>query len=285
MLKISDFSRLARVPTATLRYYDQIGLLRPIEIDRFTDYRYYAVDQLPRLNRILALKDLGFTLEQIARLIDGKIDTAEMRGMLVLRQLDAQREVVESQTRLSRVAARLAEIEQEGAPSPYDILLKPVDALWIVSTRRFVEHIDMIGTFCETMHSSIQQQARQFGIFSLEPPAPGLLNLYHADEYQETDIDMEVGAVVAPPKPSSIQRLSGASNITVRELPAVPLVASGVFRGAMETMTGLVRALLIWISANNYSPIGPLRELHLTDESARQLGQNVVEIQLPVMSA
>jgi DNA-binding transcriptional MerR regulator len=285
MLKISDFSRLARVPTATLRYYDQIGLLKPVQIDKFTDYRYYAVEQLPRLNRILALKDLGFTLEQIARLIDGKIDTSEIRGMLTLRQLDAQREVLESQARLARVAARLAEIEQEGAPSPYDILLKSVDALWIVSIRRFVERIDMIGTFCDTTHRSIQHQARQLGIVPLEPPAPGLLNLYHAHEYQETDIDMEVGAVVLQPKPASIQRLSSASELTVRELPAEPLVASGVFRGDMATMTSLVKTLLIWISGNNYTPAGPLRELHLTDEQARSAGQNVVEIQLPVHSA
>jgi len=62
MIKIGEFSKLVQVPVATLRYYDQIGLLKPIEVDRYTGYRYYQMDQLPRLNRILALKDLGFAM-------------------------------------------------------------------------------------------------------------------------------------------------------------------------------------------------------------------------------
>ncbi len=68
MLKIGDFSRLSRVSVKALRYYDELGLLKPVEIDRFTGYRYYSVAQLPRLHRILVFKELGFSLEQIARL-------------------------------------------------------------------------------------------------------------------------------------------------------------------------------------------------------------------------
>jgi len=63
MFKIGEFSKLSQVTVKTLRYYDEIGLLKPAEVDRFTSYRYYSVDQLPRLNRILALKDLGLSLE------------------------------------------------------------------------------------------------------------------------------------------------------------------------------------------------------------------------------
>ena len=47
MLKIGDFSKLSRVSVRMLRYYDEIGLLKPAEIDRFTDYRYYSEAQLP----------------------------------------------------------------------------------------------------------------------------------------------------------------------------------------------------------------------------------------------
>src|SRR5690348_9109071 len=62
VFKISDFSRLSQVSMRTLRYYDEIGLLKPGQVDCATGYRYYSIDQLPRLNRILALKDLGFEL-------------------------------------------------------------------------------------------------------------------------------------------------------------------------------------------------------------------------------
>ena len=74
MFKIGEFSKLTQIPVKTLRYYDELGLLKPVEVDRFTGYRYYSAGQLPRLNRVLALKDLGFSLEQIFQLIGFRLD-------------------------------------------------------------------------------------------------------------------------------------------------------------------------------------------------------------------
>ena len=62
MLKIGEFSKLSRVSVRMLRHYDEIGLLKPAETDRFMDYRYYREDQLPIAGRIAALKDMGFSL-------------------------------------------------------------------------------------------------------------------------------------------------------------------------------------------------------------------------------
>ncbi len=81
MIKIGEFSRLAHVPVPTLRYYDQMGLLKPVEVDKFTGYRYYTVSQLPRLNRILSLKGLGFSLEQIGMALADGLTPEQMRGM------------------------------------------------------------------------------------------------------------------------------------------------------------------------------------------------------------
>ena len=85
MLKIGDFSKLAQVSVKTLRYYGKLGLLEPTWIDRFTGYRYYTLDQLPRLNRILALKDLGFSLEQIKQMLREDLPAAELRGMVQIK--------------------------------------------------------------------------------------------------------------------------------------------------------------------------------------------------------
>ena len=70
MLKIGEFSKLSRVSVRMLRHYDEIGLLKPAEIDRFTDYRYYREDQLPVAGRIAALKDMGFSLADIVRILE-----------------------------------------------------------------------------------------------------------------------------------------------------------------------------------------------------------------------
>jgi DNA-binding transcriptional MerR regulator len=87
MIKIGDFSKLAHVSIKTLHHYDDLGLLKPIHVDRYSGYRYYDIGQLSRLNRILALKDLGLSLEQVIELLRADLSTAEMRGMLRLKQM------------------------------------------------------------------------------------------------------------------------------------------------------------------------------------------------------
>ncbi len=82
MFRIGEFSRIAQVSGRLLRYYDEIGLLSPNFTDPETGYRYYSAQQLPRLNRILVLKELGLSLEQVARLLDQQTSTEEIRGML-----------------------------------------------------------------------------------------------------------------------------------------------------------------------------------------------------------
>jgi DNA-binding transcriptional MerR regulator len=80
MFKIGEFSRLSRVSVRMLRHYDQLGLLTPSQTDPFTGYRYYSAQQLPRLNRIIALRDLGFSLEQIAGMLDEELSTTSFWG-------------------------------------------------------------------------------------------------------------------------------------------------------------------------------------------------------------
>ena len=105
---------------------------------RFTGYRYYAVEQLLRLNRILALKDLGFSLEEIGQLLADDLTPEQMRGMLKLRQAEIRERVREETQRLERVERRLRQIEMEEPMSNYDVVVKPVEALHVASIRDIV---------------------------------------------------------------------------------------------------------------------------------------------------
>src|ERR671916_644740 len=113
MFKIGEFSKLVQVPVPTLRYYDQLGLLKPVAVDRFTGYRYYSASQLPRLHRILALKNLGFSLEQIGAVLVEGVTPEQMRGMLRLRHAQLGQQLSELQNQLDEVEARLQQIERE----------------------------------------------------------------------------------------------------------------------------------------------------------------------------
>ena len=107
MIRIGDFSKLSRVSVKALRYYDEMGLLKPVSVDRFTGYRLYEYSQLSALNRILALKELGFSLEEIGRLLDDGLSVEQMRGMLKLRETEARQRVREETERLERIESRL----------------------------------------------------------------------------------------------------------------------------------------------------------------------------------
>src|SRR5262249_44704822 len=153
------------------RYYDELGLLKPAHVDRFTGYRYYAIDQLPRLNRILALKDLGFSLEQTIRLLDDELSPIQMREILRMKQAELQQRVWEEQARLARVAARLRLIEQEDSMPDYEVLLKRIEAQAVASARKVAPTFDDMHQFGREAHAALEQHG-------ITPTGPSL-NIYH----------------------------------------------------------------------------------------------------------
>ena len=110
MLKIGVFAQVSQVSIKILRHYDEVGLLKPVFVDDYSGYRYYSLEQLPRAHRIIALKDLGFSLEQIAGLLNQKLPPERLRRILSRRQEELSRQVREDQARLVRVEARLKQI-------------------------------------------------------------------------------------------------------------------------------------------------------------------------------
>src|SRR5690348_14077587 len=114
MFRIGEFSKIAQVSGRLLRYYDEIGLLSPESIDPETGYRYYSARQLPQLNRILVLKELGLSLDQIAQLLKRDTSTEEIRGMLALRKAQIEQIVQEEMARLRVVETRLEQIDEHG---------------------------------------------------------------------------------------------------------------------------------------------------------------------------
>ena len=278
MLRIGDFSRLAQVSIVTLRHYDDVGLMKPAHIDRFTDYRYYTLDQLPRLNRILALKDLGFSLEQIVRLLNDNIPVEQMKGMLRLRQGDIERQIAEEQIKLVRIATRLQQIENENNPVRYDVAVKSLDALTIASTRQMIPNLFEMGRYRCAAYDRIYNTLANYKIKSNGTE----LALYHNHEYTETNIDTEM-AVVIPVR--EISKLALAP-IGTRQLPASPKTACVVHQGAMLDVTQAIIAVFEWIEANGYRcRQSETRELHHYGKENELQDFNapvVLEIQVPV---
>ncbi len=270
MFKIGDFSKFCRVPVSALRYYADIGLLEPIHIDPFTGYRYYSIDQLPRLNRILALKDLGLSLTQIKAMVEQTVSPDEIRGMLRLKQAELQQIVDEEQARLARVAARLSHLEQEGNMPTHDILLKAYEAQQVLFIREIAPTTDYVGTLLGECAQAMMQQHVEF--------AGAPFSMYPDMEFTPTDFTVEIGFPVTASAPTQIP-LSNQRQMILQELPPVPLAASTLHEGSYDTIENAYTALGRWIQDNHYKIVGTPRETYLRGP---QDGTPLTEIMFPV---
>lgn len=279
MFRIGDFSQLGQVSIRTLRLYDEMNLLKPAQIDKFTGYRYYTIEQLPRLNRILALKDLGLSLEQIGDLLKRDLPPDQLRGMLMLKQAEIEQEMQAMRAQMRRVEARLKQIEREGQPSPYEVVIKSVEAQTIVSCRRMVPDFEvMVGYRCE-MYDTLYRWLAEANV----SPQDHELAIYYNREYVENDIDMELGT---PIDRAALNSLIPPAAIALGELPAVETMASVIHEGEMWDVGQAMVALYSWIGSHGYASAGPYRELHLfwreLEIDTAQFRNVVIEMQIPV---
>jgi DNA-binding transcriptional MerR regulator len=280
MFRISDFARLSRVSAKMLRHYDDIGLLKPAWVDPETEYRYYTADQLPRLNRIIALKDLGFRLDEIARLLasesgDETVSVEQLHGMLKLRRTEIERRLAEEQARLARVEARLVDIERE-LPS-YDVVLRSVEPVWAATKRQTAPN----DLGIERMFEEVERFAERFKARADEPP----FMVYHGDKPDWLDVEVAVPLTRSVP---------GSSPVDVRQFPRIETMACVVHTGSYASLPRAFAALHRWTQLNGYRSIGPAREVYLRFSAGdkklklppvfltRDATEFVTEIQLPV---
>jgi DNA-binding transcriptional MerR regulator len=248
MLKIGDLSRLTRVSIKTLRYYDEAELLKPAYVDPFTGYRYYSLDQLPRLNRILALKELGLSLQQICLLLAKQVTAAEMRGMLKMKRLEIQERLGEERERLARVEARLRQIEQEDQMPNADVVLKMIEPVRVAGLRATVPTFGDQGPLWNQLDSYLARNG-------LNPVGP-CLTVYHDLEFRERDFDIEVCEPVAESAPDQ-------DPVHIHSLPGLRAAACILHHGGFENVGATYDVLLHWIEANGYRAAGPNREVYL----------------------
>ncbi len=181
MIRIGNFSKLSRVSIKTLRYYDDVGLLKPTHVDGLTGYRSYAFEQLPRLNQILALKELGFSLAEIRELLDEDVSLEQLRGMLRVRQSETQQRVRDEQEQLEQIEARLKQIEMESKMSEYDVVIKKVDPITVACVRGIIPAYSEQGRLWKALDGYL-------AMHGVRPSGP-CFTMYLDEEYKESQVD------------------------------------------------------------------------------------------------
>jgi DNA-binding transcriptional MerR regulator len=282
VLRIGEFAWLGQVTVETLRHYDRIGLLKPVHLDRFTGYRYYSLDQLPRLNRVLALKDLGLPLKEIVRMLDRDVSADEIRGILEIKETELMEQIQEARKRLARVETRLRQIVLEGKMPEYEVLLKTVDAQWIASVRETISSWDqdVVGPTMSRMFEEVEEHLCSRGA---KIGGPGI-SLWHQRQLtpksseEDEAIDVEIAAPIDGP-------VEEGDRVKVRKLPKME-VAYTVNHGSFSGLPPAKQAVFSWIEENGYRLVGPVREVYLHFDPHPQVNadspHHVTEVQFPV---
>jgi DNA-binding transcriptional MerR regulator/effector-binding domain-containing protein len=280
MFKIGDFSKLCRVSVRMLRHYDEMGLLKPERVDNFTGYRYYSAHQLSRLNRILALRDLGLSLDQVAQILKEGLTSDQIRGMLKLKKAELRQQITDGLQRLERIETWLE--REELMISNYNVVVKKVEPVLVAETRGVAPDMEQIPPTLNTLFDRVADYLVEQGyatapLTSADSFLPAIA-IYYDMEMNHQNI--QIGACLPLTRP-----LPSGKQVEVKELPAVETVASVIHNGSFNGLGEAYKALMEWIEANQYQICGPNRELNLAYKRNGDPSKYVTEIQFPVSKA
>jgi DNA-binding transcriptional MerR regulator len=271
MYAIGTVARLAQVSVRTLRYYDELGLLRPAWTDPDTGHRWYAPEQLRSLHRILALRDLGVALADIGRLLDDGVSADELRGILLLRRAEASERMSVESERLARVEARL-QLLKEKDMADYDVVVKGVEAVWAAVLSEEVADVTEIGTAQGRLWPSIHAVLDAHGIDRAGPSV--------ASETPTADPARPIHLTAAVPIAEGTEL--DEHGVTTAVIPALARAATTVITGDPDfdgpDFTGGWNALRRWAEATGETGTGEFRELYLDCDGPRLSW--VVEVQM-----
>ncbi|HEY5361750.1 MAG TPA: MerR family transcriptional regulator [Streptosporangiaceae bacterium] len=273
MFSIGEFARHGRVSVRMLRHYDTIGLLQPACVDPVTGYRFYRAGQLADLNRVIALKELGFSLQQVQSVLGDQLSAAELRGMLRLRRAEIRAQIDAETTRLARVEARLMTIEDEART--------PVDGV-IVKSLPQVRVAELAGTAAGYEPDAITPviQPLYCDLWGLMAAA-GVSAAGPAVAYYQDAPDGD-GAVVVHAAVPVVTEADADHGFSVTSLPQIDHAAVIIHHGRMDDVLVTGQALARWTDANGYRSAGYAREVTL--EWSADPGTWVTELQQPIIT-
>lgn len=266
MLKIGEFSKLSRVSIRMLRHYDDIGLLKPAEIDTFTGYRYYREEQLFSIGRITSLKDMGFSLADIIKILDSYDDKEKMDTFLSERQKELSKLSEETEYKLMLLDTARKRLRKEQQMN-FDVTVKTIPERYSATVHMVVPHYEDEGLLWNTMMSECK---------TLIPADPCLAAAEFLDgEYKDENVEIMVWMTVKGEYPDT-------EHVKFKTLPAVQ-VASCIMKGSYEQMNDANATVVSWIKANGYKMNGPMFNIyHVGPAQSKNPDEYVTEVCFPI---
>ncbi|MEL6404795.1 MAG: MerR family transcriptional regulator [Chloroflexota bacterium] len=275
MYKIGAFASLCQISAQTLRYYERLGLLEPEYTDPFTNYRYYTVRQVEQVNRIVALKELGLSLEEIGDLMHDNITTAQIEMMLKLKRTEIQHGIEVQIERVRHIDFHLRLLEQENKMIDLDMTVKPIEATRILSYKATWADDASARQFFEEASAAVRKAD--------VPLVHDYVMVFNEHEYERYLEDLEIAFVVADDYDGEVK--VGDAVFTVRTVPAVEQALTVMHKGAYGGDKGMpetMRLAFMWMAQNDYEPVPPARISYLALSPAVAEADQLRQIQIPI---
>ncbi len=243
-LKIGEFSQLMQVTVKTLHHYEQKGLLLPDEVDEWTGYRYYAVEQMQRLNTIRALQRMGFTLEEIGELFASGTYQPTI-SQLTAKIKDTEQQLHSLLTRRAQLLNWRHSLKEIKTMEKFSIQSLP--EIIVASHREVIPNYEAIGDMC---CNKIGPEMQRLGC---KCPPPGYcFTIEHNKEYSPTDVDIEYCEQVE-------EMGTDSAIIQFKRLPAIPTAICMKHYGPYDRFFESYTQLFQYIEEHGYKITGSPR--------------------------
>ncbi len=267
MYQIGLFSKINRITTKTLRHYDEIDLLKPEYVDYATGYRFYTNDQLPRLHRILALRQIGMSLNDIKDILENPGNTVML---LKLKEKELSHQIQEEKQKLSRIRTWL-EILKGGNPMNYTAIIKELPNVIVASMRVTVPSYD---TYFDIIPKMGEEMTKQGAVCQVDPEY--CFNIYHDGEFKDKDIDIEVCEAV-------IEAREDSEKIKYKKMPRIPAALCVLHKGPYSSLRNAYTFAFGWIKENNREVSGLPRESYIDGIWNKENEEDwLTELQIPI---
>lgn len=268
MYRIGLFSKINKVSIKTLRYYDEVNLLKPALVDDENGYRYYTSDQLPRVHQIIALRQLGFSIEEIANILNGR----NVSGIFEQRKAELVEEIENNQKQALKIEHYLEQMRGE-FNMDYQVAIKELPEVIVYSKRMIIdtyndyfECIPQIGEEIKKANPNLKCLVPEYCFV-----------MYHDGEYKEKNIDVEYCEAVTAWGIDT-------ERIKFKRMEKVLAAACVYHKGPYQKLGETYAYLFKWIADNGYATCAPPRESYI-DGIWNKEDENewLTEIQIPVL--
>ncbi len=251
-----------------LRYYDNCGLLHPADIDKFTSYRLYSGEQISVLSKIVTLRDMGFSIDDIKRILPNFNDSEFLKQEWIQKNKEINRLIDEQKLKLQKITELSAMLDKENINMVYEVEVKELKEEKVISLRKIISSYADEGALWEELY--------KLTIENNIDCSNGEYSIYYDDEYKEDNVDVEIAVVVSTLGDSS-------KDFVFRKLEAIPQAATIRFSGAYEGYSLAMSKLAKWVQEEGYVFDGLIRGLAIVAPSSNNIPEDyMTEIQVPI---